>query len=142
MNSEIVTSDGGLAFAGSTSIEVGTNGAHVISSGMIAWLVKLDSFGNTHWNQTYSNYEEGGRGTWDVNSRVETSEGGFALAGSWDFSDSVAYYYLVKTEQALPTPTPSVPEFSWLIILSLFVVLVFIAIKLRHQKTAKITVPI
>jgi N-acetylneuraminic acid mutarotase len=35
----------------------------------------------------------------------------------------------------IPSATRSVPEFSWLAILPLFVSLLFVAIKLRHQKT-------
>jgi hypothetical protein len=38
---------------------------------------------------------------------IQTSDGGFALAGSWDFTGSVHYYYLVKTEPVLPPPTPT-----------------------------------
>ncbi len=34
-----------------------------------------------------------------------------------------------------PTPTPTIPEFSWLVVLPLFVSVLFIAIKLRHRKT-------
>jgi hypothetical protein len=33
------------------------------------------------------------------------------------------------------SPTPSVPELSWLAVLPLFAVMLFIAVKLRHQKT-------
>jgi hypothetical protein len=40
-----------------------------------------------------------------------------------------------------PSPVPTqVPEFSWLAILPLFVALLFIAIKLKRRKTAKINV--
>jgi hypothetical protein len=38
------------------------------------------------------------------------------------------------------SPTPTVPEISWLAILLLFVATLFIAVKLRHRKTAKIPV--
>jgi len=33
------------------------------------------------------------------------------------------------------SPTPTVPELSWLVVLSLFAVMLFVAVKLRHQKT-------
>jgi parallel beta-helix repeat protein len=38
-----------------------------------------------------------------------------------------------------PSPTPTVPEFSWLTILPLFVSMLFIAVKFRHRKTPKAT---
>lgn len=99
-NSLIKTSDGGLAFAGTTQLS--------IASGFsIAWLVMLDSNGNTRWNTTYSNYEQGGTGSWGANSLIETSDGGFALAGFWEFGMTTNYYYLVKTEPALPPPSPT-----------------------------------
>jgi N-acetylneuraminic acid mutarotase len=37
------------------------------------------------------------------------------------------------------TPSPSVPEFSGLVILPLFISLLFIAVKLRHRKTINLT---
>jgi hypothetical protein len=68
----VETSDGGYALAGNS-------GAPYIAYGSADfWLVKINSYGNIEWNQTY------GKGT--AYSLVETSDGGFALAG---FSDSV-----------------------------------------------------
>jgi hypothetical protein len=99
-NSIIKTSDGGLAFAGTTQFSM-------ISGFSIAWLVKLDSNGTAQWNTTYSNYEQGGRGSWGANSLIETSEGGFALAGFYEVGSSTNYYFLVKTEPTLPPPTPT-----------------------------------
>lgn len=93
----IQTSDGGLAFAGKTLMP---------NNYALAWLVKMDAAGNVEWNQTYPNRQMGGGG-WSANCLIETSDGGFALAGSWDFTDSINYYYLVKTEPALPPPTPT-----------------------------------
>jgi hypothetical protein len=37
------------------------------------------------------------------------------------------------------TPSPTVPEFSWLTILPLFVSALFIAVKLRHRKIAELS---
>jgi hypothetical protein len=37
-----------------------------------------------------------------------------------------------------PTPTPTVPEFSWLAILPLFLFMLSIAVVFRHQKTSKL----
>jgi len=39
---------------------------------------------------------------------------------------------------SFPTTSPSVPEFSWLAILPLFLSLLFVAVKLRHRKTTKL----
>jgi hypothetical protein len=93
----IQTSDGGLAFAGKTLMP---------NNYALAWLVKTNSSGNVEWNQTYPNRQMGGGG-WSTNCLIETSDGGFALAGSWDFTSSANYYYLVKTEPALPPPAPT-----------------------------------
>ena len=65
----IRTNDGGYAFAASTT-SFGAGSSDF-------WLVKLDSFGNVEWNQTY-----GGSGVEFANSLVETIDGGYALAGS------------------------------------------------------------
>jgi hypothetical protein len=85
----VATSDGGYAIAGST---------HSVSSSIYddVWLVKADALGNEEWNRTY------GGASWDgAYSLVETSDGGYALAGytsqsglgSWDV-------WLIKTDAA------------------------------------------
>ena len=89
-DSLIQTSDGGLAFAGNTPES--------------AWIVKLDATGNVEWNQTYPKTHYG---IVSACCLIETIDGAFALAGSWDFSSSDNYYFLVKTEPTLPPPTPS-----------------------------------
>jgi hypothetical protein len=67
----IKTSDGGYAIAGYTQ----SSGAR----GSDFWLVKTDSNGNMVWNQTY-----GGKDNEYAYSVVETSDGGYAVAGgSW-----------------------------------------------------------
>jgi hypothetical protein len=38
------------------------------------------------------------------------------------------------TPTPTPSPTPTVPEFSWLVLLPLMMVILFIAVKLRHRK--------
>ena len=91
----VQTSDGGYAIAGgSTSGREGVN------------LVKTDSLGNMLWNNTY---EEAGTSIADMlgthwgpgNSVVQTSDGGYAIAGTC--SGYRGYYntvYLVKTDSA------------------------------------------
>src|SRR5271157_226884 len=84
-NSIIQTSDGGYALAGSTD----SSGA----GGNDAYLVKTDAAGNMQWNMTY-----GGIGDDEAYSIVQTSDGGYALAG-YTTSSSVGTYnfWLVKT---------------------------------------------
>jgi predicted secreted protein len=89
----VVTSDGGYALAGYTA----SSGA----GGRDFWLVKTDMFGNMEWNQTY-----GGTNNEQAYSLVVTSDGSYALAGSWDLpSDTVppgfvvpSDFWLVKTD--------------------------------------------
>jgi hypothetical protein len=85
-NSLIQTSDGGYALAGETS----SFGAGEWDS----WLVKTDANGNMEWNQTY-----GGTHGDNAISVVETSDGGFALAGNTDsFGAGTVNFWLVKTD--------------------------------------------
>ena len=84
--SVINTSDGGFAFAGYTTSS-GAGKADV-------WLVKTDSSGNQQWNRTY-----GGKGFDWASSVIETSDGGYAVAGSTYASDEMVYdCWLVKTD--------------------------------------------
>jgi hypothetical protein len=74
----VETSDGGYALAGDTSIFNPETG---IASDF--WLVKTDAYGYMEWNQTYSG--------WRVYALVETSDGGFALAGGSRLVKTDAY---------------------------------------------------
>jgi hypothetical protein len=91
----IVTSDGGYAIAGARASK------EVIQ--FDAWLAKTDAYGNMEWNKTYGKF-----GVEDFDffySVVETSDGGFAIAGSqyimglvdgkWTEGDK--NFWLVKT---------------------------------------------
>ena len=80
------TSEGGYAMAGSTSSFGG--GAQDF------WLVKTDASGNMLWNKTY-----GGTGNEGVLAVVQTSEGGYALAGNTSsFGAGSDDFWLVKTD--------------------------------------------
>ncbi|MCW4015945.1 MAG: hypothetical protein NWF06_06210 [Candidatus Bathyarchaeota archaeon] len=85
----IATSDGGYALAGSTWSYGNGNRDF--------WLVKTDGYGNVEWNQTY--------GTADVDvaaSLIQTSDGGYALAGYRQYInvDGVAVFWFVKTDSS------------------------------------------
>ena len=76
----VCTNDGGYAMAGYT---------HSFGAGIgDFWLVKTDSVGNIQWNKTYGGIDSDG-----AESAIQTSDGGYAIAGAtlsfgagdWDF---------------------------------------------------------
>jgi parallel beta-helix repeat protein len=79
------TSDGGYALAGYT---------YSFGAGCRFWLVKTDSSGVMMWNKTYA-----GPSSSAAQSVVQTSDGGYALAGFFDFAYEGGYFdfALVKT---------------------------------------------
>jgi len=84
----VQTSDGGYALAGGIVIY------SINDTCVDSWLVKTDSAGNMQWNRTY-----GGAGTNELFSIVQTSDGGFALAGHTDsFGVGASDFWLVKTD--------------------------------------------
>jgi len=85
--SVVQTSDGGFALAGDT----GSFG----SGDQDAWLIKTGANGNKQFNKTF-----GGPGENKIRSVVQTSDGGFALAGD--------------TRSSSPGPIPALPD-AWLI---------------------------
>jgi hypothetical protein len=85
--SVVQTSDGGYALAGYTS----SYGAGSLDF----WLVKIDSSGAFEWNQTY-----GGIGVEVAYSMVQTSDGGYALAGYTEsFGAGTQDIWLVRTDK-------------------------------------------
>jgi len=84
----VETSDGGYALAGASGDHDSPYGSADI------WLIKTDMYGNVEWNQTY-----GGEGHEEAYSLVETSDGGYALAGTTDsFGAGGIDVWLVKTD--------------------------------------------
>jgi len=70
--SVVQTNDGGYAVAGwSVNFSFGN---------VDVWLVKVDEVGNAQWNRTYGNEDFGE----EAQSIIQTSDGGYALAGSQD----------------------------------------------------------
>ena len=82
-NSLVVTPDGGYAIAGrwnhTMTFQTGEPQAFVTTGDF--WLVKTDELGNMEWNRTY-----GGTGEETANSLVVTSDGGYALAGTFNYT--------------------------------------------------------
>ena len=86
--SVVQTSDGGYAIAGETS-SIGAGNAD-------AWLIKTDSSGTMQWSQTY-----GGTGGDNGQFLVETSDGGYAIAGGTEyFGAEDADAWIVKTDSS------------------------------------------
>jgi hypothetical protein len=82
----VQTTDGGYALAGLTS-SFGSGGSDF-------WLVKTDASGNMQWNRTY-----GGPGMDVCYAMVQTSDGGYALAGYTGSFGAGGYdFLLVKTD--------------------------------------------
>ncbi len=86
--SVIQTSNGGYAIAGFT--------ASYGAGGDDFWLVKTDSSGNEEWNKTY-----GGSSLDRAYSVIQTSDGGYALAGStYSYGVGARDLWLVKTDSS------------------------------------------
>ncbi|WNZ29616.1 MAG: hypothetical protein IAX21_01730 [Candidatus Bathyarchaeota archaeon] len=81
----ITTSDGGFAIVGGTNIKINYAEADF-------YLIKTDAYGNIEWNRTYSKEVDYAKAV------VETSEGGYAIAGSSGFWTARACW-LVKTDE-------------------------------------------
>lgn len=54
--------------------------------------------------------------------------------GGWSNTQTVTIGETSASTSSSPTPTPAVPEFSWLGILPLFLLLLFVAVIMRHRK--------
>jgi hypothetical protein len=83
----VQTTDGGYALAGSTGY---------IAGSADSWLVKTDASGNKQWDKTY-----GGTSYDQAYALVQTTDGGYALAGSTEsFGAGNRDFWLVKTDAA------------------------------------------
>jgi len=96
----VETSDGGYALAGTMNAYTTDNSDFL--------LVKTDANGNLEWNRTY-----GGTSEELAYSLVQTSDGGYAIAGETSsFGAGDSDFWLVKTDEY-----GIIPEFpSWIII--------------------------
>lgn len=116
------TNDGGFALAGN-------------------YLVKVDDAGNQQWTIGLSG---------QPGCVIQTRDGGYALSGCVGVNTTSVVPRLTKIDvtnsnqtsqpsnSPSTTPTPTVPEFSWLAILPLFLSLLFVAVIFRHRKTLKL----
>ena len=95
--SVVATSDGGYAIAGVWDCSSDLWFFDMIFSSGDAWLVKTDALGNMQRNRTY-----GGTGADVARSLVATTDGGYAIAGTYDYAMDIFYsnrgdFWLVKT---------------------------------------------
>ena len=117
-NSVVLTSDGGFAISGSKQFF--DHGYH-----HDFWLIKTDANGNEEWSQTY-----GGTDNEIPHSLIETSDGGYALAGESypKFWAGDSDFWIVKTdEQGI------IPEFSSWIMLPLLLVSALVVVGIRNK---------
>lgn len=98
------TSDGGFALAGFTYI---WDPANLGVGNYDFWLVKTDSKGVMEWNQTYGGPDEEA-----AYALIETSDGGYALAGyTRSYGAGKSDFLLIKTDEY------GIPEFpTWTIL--------------------------
>jgi len=109
--SMVATSDGGYALAGWTR-SFGAGNEDV-------WLIKTDESGNKEWDWAYGGTES----EW-ARSLVETSDGGYALAGGTKpFGAGYEDFWLVKSDE-----NGVIPEGNSWIILSLFLTAIMFAL--------------
>ncbi|MFZ7138657.1 MAG: hypothetical protein ACOWW1_09615 [archaeon] len=84
-SSVVEASDGGYAVAGITRDDYGFN--------INGWLIKTDAYGNMKWNQTY-----GGDGNCHIECVVQSSDGGYVIAGDKYVFGKSYDCWLVKTD--------------------------------------------
>ena len=87
----VQTGDGGYALIGRKF-----TGYWPMSDTSVLLLVKTDSSGNVEWNHTYGGEEEANE---YLHPLVQTSDGGYAMAGSTDaFGEGGSDFWLIKTD--------------------------------------------
>jgi gliding motility-associated-like protein len=87
LNKVIATSDGGYLAAGYTS----SFGAFNLEG----WMVKLNSSGTVLWSRKYSNGNPNGSVIWDI---CQTTDGGYAFAGTINYTPGLADAMIGKTD--------------------------------------------
>ena len=102
-SSVVATSDGGYAIAGSWNYSRTYEFNNYIGGDF--WLIKTDGLGNVQWNRTY-----GGAGSDMASSLVASSDGGYAIAGTWNYS---SYYGLGYTGDFWLVKTDALGNMEW-----------------------------
>ena len=128
-NALVQTSDGGYALGGLT----GSYGAGDIDY----WLVKTTSSGSTQWSQTY-----GGSDDDEAYSLVQTSDGGYALAGFTASYGAGSYdALLVKTDSSGNSVMPQSPPFSIpyaaIVIVLIIVVIIIVVVVIARSRRSR-----
>jgi predicted secreted protein len=125
-NALVQTSDGGYALGGLT----GSYGAGDFDF----WLVKTTSSGTTQWSQTY-----GGSDDDEAYSLIQTSDGGYALAG-FTASYGAGNYdaFLVKTDSsgnsAMPQSSFSIPYTTIAIVVVIIAVIIIAVVFIARSR--------
>jgi len=112
----VQVSDGGYALAGYKH--------SIYTDSYDFWLTKTDANGNIEWNQT-----QGGENDDRAYSLVESSDGGYVLAGYTEsFGNGKADFWLIKTDEY-----GNIPEFPlWALLLAMLVVVMAVAVIYRR----------
>jgi hypothetical protein len=99
----------------------------MLASAMAAVIVKTNASGFQQWFVNYT--------TKDIASKIiATSEGGFAITGSKNDQIWLTKFNFIDVPSETPSPSPSVPELSWLAILPLILSMLAFAVMLRYRK--------
>ena len=93
LGSLICTSDGGFALAGYRDYSTYDKVNSPDSNGYDFLIIRTDKLGNVEWNKTY-----GGNLNDSANSLIETSDGGYALAGYTESFEPNGWW-VVKTDK-------------------------------------------
>lgn len=110
--------------------------------GIVSFSYSLDNHDNVTLgisNSTLTNLSQGQHSLVIYGER-EHLLNGFLATGLRDNFSSTKIYFIVNPLPSTispATPTPSVPELSWLVIVPLLLSLFTVAVIIRHRKTAK-----
>ncbi len=93
---------------------------------------KVDAAGNKQWELSLGNLTA-------VYSVIQTQNGGYAIAGAASANGaSEGWMSVIGSTNLTPNnlPTPTVPEFSWLMILPSFFSILAIAVLIRKRRVS------
>jgi hypothetical protein len=125
----VQTTDGGYALAGETcSFGAGNYDA---------WLVRTDASGTVQWNRTYGGTNEDG-----ATALVQTSDGGYALAGrTTSYGSGEPDFWLVKTKAdgAVQDWSPDLVLIALVAAVIVVVILLAVILAKRNSKKAPIS---